>query len=698
MKGLIYFAFVVQLSNTCTTVDDSSEEEDFTQLTQICVFNDSVKKSLKSNENNTASDTNFYKTILSSDTFVDKSLLTKALFGENNPKNLCLVCLPRKWGKSMNLDMIKFFFQMEVDENGQKIPPENTKAYKFFINGTVYDKELGKTRKLNSPLKISTLVDFNQQYLANRSVIKLYLSSLAINDLDEFYRDFGKQIRLAFEEHGYLEKLLTGTDLAEFQRYKNGTKCDRYSLESSLSFLTNILDTHFGEVFILVDEYDDVFNGIFFQDAETRPHHSHILDFMNSFYETTFKNSSQYSKAMLTGIVPHVGKNGGWNIVKEYSIFEMRGISPFYGLTRHEVCELIEKSPNKVNFSIDDVIKWYGGYRASDDMEKPMFNTGSVVKAVNANELANHCTDPVDSESFIPNLARYFQIQQKLQSLIYNPHSTYLLDTSRLKLTYESLLELRNFINAEQPAAIEFMSKEYFVSLLYWFGFLTATESHSEKPTWHLNTAVPNIEMRSKLEKFIDSAFSSTLGSNYTCVKNAADSLYAYLRHGSEQSKMVEDFNYLFSAEGPFKGYKSMFEKWDRRKDLTPEGYSTINEAAVQAIVSSVFLTMQVSRQCSVSCEFHYDIKQTKLGKRTDIFFATQECHGVVMSSFAGNLKKFNISDAKAQADRDTLLHYGQQQTFKTMKYIMVVVGSRNKVLVECWTDTIRSADGKKAS
>ena len=94
----------------------------------------------------------FRKLLLSSDVFVDKSLFVKEII--NNEGDVILITRPRRWGKSMNMDMLKCFLSVEVDEKGALLPEEHCANRKLFLGGEV-DLGFGET-KLLKPLKISS--------------------------------------------------------------------------------------------------------------------------------------------------------------------------------------------------------------------------------------------------------------------------------------------------------------------------------------------------------------------------------------------------------------------------------------------------------------------------------------------------------------------------------------------------------------
>ena len=94
----------------------------------------------------------FAKLLLESNVFVDKSLFIQE-FLEESGGDVVLIARPRRWGKSLNMDMLRCFLEIEVDERGVPLPQGQCLNHKLFAGGEV-DLGLGDT-KILEPLKIS---------------------------------------------------------------------------------------------------------------------------------------------------------------------------------------------------------------------------------------------------------------------------------------------------------------------------------------------------------------------------------------------------------------------------------------------------------------------------------------------------------------------------------------------------------------
>jgi hypothetical protein len=93
---------IVKLSDTNIQFKDTDPVKDNSNLPRMRVGTDDFKKLL-----------------LNSDVFVDKSLMIKELLEDSG--EVILITRPRRWGKSINIDMIRRFFEIEIDEHGNKL-------------------------------------------------------------------------------------------------------------------------------------------------------------------------------------------------------------------------------------------------------------------------------------------------------------------------------------------------------------------------------------------------------------------------------------------------------------------------------------------------------------------------------------------------------------------------------------------------
>ena len=99
---------------------------------------------------------NFADLLLTNNVFVDKSLFIQEFLEESVGK-VALITRPRRWGKSLNMDMLRRFLSLEVDAQGVPLPQEQCFNHKLFVGGeVVIGLQTGKIKQLD-PLKICLL-------------------------------------------------------------------------------------------------------------------------------------------------------------------------------------------------------------------------------------------------------------------------------------------------------------------------------------------------------------------------------------------------------------------------------------------------------------------------------------------------------------------------------------------------------------
>ncbi|KLL04406.1 MAG: hypothetical protein MRERV_4c010 [Mycoplasmataceae bacterium RV_VA103A] len=89
----------------------------------------------------------FKKLRLNNAIIVDKSLLIKAIL--EAPSEVSLIARPRRWGKSLNLDMLKTFFEIETDVQGEPLSVKKKKNRKLFADLKINDDKYAMARQGN---------------------------------------------------------------------------------------------------------------------------------------------------------------------------------------------------------------------------------------------------------------------------------------------------------------------------------------------------------------------------------------------------------------------------------------------------------------------------------------------------------------------------------------------------------------------
>ena len=295
-----------------------------------------------------------FKKIIEGDFYYfDKTKLIEEII--NDGSEVKLFARPRRFGKTLNMSMLKYFFDIENKE-------ENKKIFKdLYIEKTEAFKEQGQYPVIFLSLKDLKALTWEQMEKAIKSTISRLFSEYKylLNDLDKFDT-------LTFENI-----LLKNTELED--------------LKEALKFLTRILYEKYNKkVVVLIDEYDSPLVS-----AYINGYYEKAKDFFKTFYSTVLKDNSYLQMGVLTGIIRVIkaGIFSDLNNLRTYTILsEMYTDS--YGLTEEEV----EKSLKDygIEQEISNVKDWYDGYKFGDS---EVYNPWSILNFLDFKELRAYWVD-----------------------------------------------------------------------------------------------------------------------------------------------------------------------------------------------------------------------------------------------------------------------------------------------------------------
>ena len=295
-----------------------------------------------------------FKKIIEGDFYYfDKTKLIEEII--NDGSEVKLFARPRRFGKTLNMSMLKYFFDIENKE-------ENKKIFKdLYIEKTEAFKEQGQYPVIFLSLKDLKALTWEQMEKAIKSTISRLFSEYKylLNDLDKFDT-------LTFENI-----LLKNTELED--------------LKEALKFLTRILYEKYNKkVVVLIDEYDSPLVS-----AYINGYYEKAKDFFKNFYSTVLKDNSYLQMGVLTGII-RVIKAGIFSDLNNLSTYTILSdvYTDSYGLTEEEV----EKSLKYygIEQEISNVKDWYDGYKFGDS---EVYNPWSILNFLRFKELRAYWVD-----------------------------------------------------------------------------------------------------------------------------------------------------------------------------------------------------------------------------------------------------------------------------------------------------------------
>lgn len=314
-----------------------------------------------------------YKRIIDDDCYyVDKTMLVNDLLKKGGMVNL--FTRPRRFGKTLTLSMLRTFFELEYDRNGN-----------------IIDKKPYFAGKKVMQCDESTL-----SKMGRYPVISLSLKPAKQPDFRSAFMKLREEIIYEFSRHSYLENssILSEENKDTFRKILNGysiwsnkvenisdknelkeaflDEVSKYS--TSIKTLSSLLEKHHSEkVVILLDEYD-----VPLENAYYNGFYKEMVDFILSLFESALKTNDSLEIAVITGCL-RISKESIFTGLNNFTVNSVidRQFSESLGFTNDEVSDMLESYDLSQKF--DEVKDWYDGYLFG---ENEVYNPWSVMKYV----------------------------------------------------------------------------------------------------------------------------------------------------------------------------------------------------------------------------------------------------------------------------------------------------------------------------
>jgi len=401
--------------------------------------------------------------------FVDKTLFIQQVL-ENQGKVL-LITRPRRFGKSTNLNMLKYFFSTDL-----------AAATKDLFRGLKIEQA-----KLEEG---QACMDYQGQY----PVISLSFKDLKQENMEDFQIRFKYVIKRLYGDFSYLREsnILSEADKQITQSFIDH-KADWGEYEGALQGLIDFLYQHHGsrKVIVLIDEYDVPFqNALHLRDyaktAEERSQGEKYLEnlrkFFGIFLGAALKDNDQLEKCVMTGIVRLAGA-GIFSDLNNLDVFTVLD-APFrdsFGFTEAELINLLTECDKKNE--LEEYRRWYNGYQFSG---QTIYNPWSVIKALSADKFAAYWLGTSNNDL--------------IRSMLCNPKSPE--DARKINSTVAELVagfEVEKQIDAQLIFDNRTQSLEHLWILLISAGYLHVVKFTRNPQDGSLlcTLAIPNIEVKS---------------------------------------------------------------------------------------------------------------------------------------------------------------------------------------------------------
>ena len=297
--------------------------------------------------------------------YVDKTMLIEELLINRAP--VTLFTRPQRFGKTLNMSMIKSFFDIKNKEENKKLF-ENLK-----ISNSEYMSEQGKY-----PVIFISLKDLKgNSWEENFILIKKYIKNIYM----EFY-NLKDKLNPIFKND--FEKIVMEKEDADWL----------YALKN----LSNYLYEYYGEkAIILIDEYDAPIINAF-----DKGYYNEAVNFFQTFYSSALKTNNSLKYSILTGITRIIkeGIFSGLNNLKVDTILNKK-YSEYFGLLESEVVEMLDYFG--IKYKIEEVKEWYNGYIFG---EREVYNPWSIVNYIDNREIKAYWAN-VSGNTLLENMLNH---------------------------------------------------------------------------------------------------------------------------------------------------------------------------------------------------------------------------------------------------------------------------------------------------
>lgn len=392
--------------------------------------------------------------------FVDKTLLIKSVIDGGK---CVLLPRPRRFGKTLNLSMLRYFFENSSMDR-----------HSLFDGLLIAGDKEAMTHQGRYP------------------VIHLSLKDVKGGDWSIALATMVGKIATLYKQHGYLAGGLPEDERQQFERLA-GRKGERSDLNVSLASLISHLYAHHGQpAVVLIDEYDTPII-----EAWSRGYYDEMVDFMRGWLGAGLKHENGVAlfRAVITGIL-RVAKESIFSGLNHFETWTTLAPGPFadkFGFTQMEVDQLL------IDFKLPElaepVREWYNGY---DFGGVTIYNPWSVVSAVNRHPapLGPQWLNTASNQLVHKELEDGgMEIRRDLEKLLEGRELRYPLDES---LIFGDI--------GHGPRHIW--------SLLYFCGYLRADDCRRDpldKTLLEWRLSIPNLEVSVAYRQFIERIFTERI-------------------------------------------------------------------------------------------------------------------------------------------------------------------------------------------
>jgi len=395
---------------------------------------------------------NFKEIIEENYYYIDKTDFISEVI--NNGAKVILLPRPRRFGKTLNLSMLRYFFENR-----------------------------GDNQELFRGLKIAQTAEFREN-IAKYPIIFLSFKDIKSSNPKEAFNKINSLIREEFGRHkeDILRIIESANDEDRYNYYDIiQRKATQDIYEKSLELLSSLLyQAHNQQVVILIDEYDTPIHASYLHN-----YYSEFIEFIQNLLSGAFKDNDYLYKGVITGIlrVSRESIFSGLNNIATYTISHTRYSSRF-GFTVDETKKILDDFDLIDRY--DDVSNSYNGYEIG---EKTIFNPWSIINFIDnpKHELLPYWAN-TSSNELLKHLIN-------ISSLNFKKSLEQWLNGESIRTEIDS-----NIVFSE----IDKNDKNIY-SLLFFSGYLKCINKELRDKTYYCDLTIPNKEVRYIFKNIVSS-------------------------------------------------------------------------------------------------------------------------------------------------------------------------------------------------
>ena len=406
--------------------------------------------------------------------YVDKTLMIKD-FLDRKPL-VSLFTRPRRFGKTLNMDMLRVFFEISKENTG-----------KYFEDKAIWT--------------------CGEEYRSHQGKYPVIFLTFKDVKFDTWEATIDKIKGLLQEEYGRHQELLASDKLSAYEKEYFGkildSSANEVELTSALERLSKMLTSHYGKApIIIIDEYDTPI-----QEGYAKDFYEEIIGFMRNFFSGAFKDNKNLSYGFLTGILRIAQESifSGLNNLTVNSVMDEE-YDRYFGFTEDEVEQMLDYYG--VSEKEAELKEWYDGYLFG---KEEIYNPWSVINYISKGCIPQAYWVNTGKNEVLEDVLKVAtdDITERLYSLLQGERVIARIDQN---VVYRSL--------TEEPANI--------YSLLLVAGYLkTPTKELQGDGSYLCEVSIPNKEIAAVYKNEILSHLLQIGAISRTTANKIAESLYA---------------------------------------------------------------------------------------------------------------------------------------------------------------------------